>query len=84
MKKKAARAQGKSEKKKKVGGKASMYRADGTAYAPWMVGGIVEDVGSMGVKSKVSWSAYSGKDLMRDANANSLSPNACRVMLWGV
>mmetsp|Transcript_19326 Transcript_19326/g.77289 ORF Transcript_19326/g.77289 Transcript_19326/m.77289 type:complete len:239 (+) Transcript_19326:407-1123(+) len=52
MKKKAARAQGKSEKKKKVGGKASMYRSDGTAYAPWMVGAIIEDVDSMGVKSK--------------------------------
>jgi len=52
MKKKAAKAQGKSTKKKKVGGKASMYRADGTAYAPWMVGAVIEDVDSMGIKSK--------------------------------
>uniref|UniRef100_A0A7S0T6E7 Uncharacterized protein n=1 Tax=Erythrolobus madagascarensis TaxID=708628 RepID=A0A7S0T6E7_9RHOD len=33
----------KKKREAKVGGKKSMYRADGTAYAPWMVGQVIEE-----------------------------------------
>jgi len=43
MKKKALQAK---QKRKKVGGKASLYKPDGTPYAPWMIGAVQEEAGA--------------------------------------
>jgi len=41
------------KKKKKVGGKLSMYKEDGTPYAPWMVGAVnEEEIGRKEIKPK--------------------------------
>mmetsp|Transcript_9554 Transcript_9554/g.16540 ORF Transcript_9554/g.16540 Transcript_9554/m.16540 type:complete len:207 (+) Transcript_9554:1-621(+) len=65
---------------KKVGGKKSLYRPDGTAYAPWMVGKVNEDVSSF--KAPASKTDAKGK-LAIDPQQQELAGTGLRWRMLG-